>query len=207
MTNAFLCTPHSTLNANATKNCNSNDAHLLKQRHEQASIQLECPDRSICLKLGEGGMVGDHGGPISFMTAFHPGVKEWEATIATNNEHLLAITDPITTQTVDIGVTAYVDDLHAKHIINATNRRTHEPIYKLQKSNEALDTIFEKTGYAQNRSKQESLPIFVGTHTKHNYRHYVAACQTLGLCKVGASARYLGAQMAAPGENANLHAD
>ena len=78
MTNAFLCTPHNTLNANARANCTARDAKLLKQRHEEASIILECPDKKICFQLGEGGMVGDHGGPISFMNAFHPGIKEWD---------------------------------------------------------------------------------------------------------------------------------
>ena len=76
MTNAFLCTPHTTLNHNATRHCNTNDAQLLKQRHEQACIQLECPDRSICMRLGVGGMVGE--GPVSFMEALHPAVQEWE---------------------------------------------------------------------------------------------------------------------------------
>ena len=45
MTNAFLCTPHSTLNENARNNCIARDAKLLQQRHEEASIVLECPDR------------------------------------------------------------------------------------------------------------------------------------------------------------------
>ena len=152
MTNAFLCTPHNTLNANARANCTARDAKLLKQRHEEASIVLECPDKKICFQLGEGGMVGDHGGPISFMNAFHPGIKEWDEKVASDNEHLLATIDPITKIEVDIGVTTYVDDIHAKHVINSTNKKTQEPFMRLQKSNNALDNILDKAGYAQNRS-------------------------------------------------------
>ena len=85
------------------------------------------------MRLGEGGRVCDHGGPVSFMTAFHPGEQEWDKLIAISNEHLLAIFDPLTNLQVDIGVTSYVDDLHAKHVINSTNRKAHEPICKLQK--------------------------------------------------------------------------
>ena len=101
------------------------------QRHKESTIQLQCPDRDICLRMGEGGMVGDHGGPVSFMAAFHPGVEKWEKEVAISNEHLLEIEDPITKQKVDIGITTYVDDIQAKHVINTTNQRTHEPIQKL----------------------------------------------------------------------------
>ena len=99
MTNAFLCTPHSTLNHDATRNCKPNDAQLLKPRHEEACIQLECPDRKICMQLGVGGMVGDHGGPVSFMSAFHPAVQEWEKEMVANDESLLTTEDPITKNT------------------------------------------------------------------------------------------------------------
>jgi len=200
MTNAFLCTPHSTLNANARNNCIARDAKLLQQRHEEASIVLECPDRKICFQLGEGGMVGDHGGPISFMTSFHPGIKEWDEKVASDNEHLLATIDPITKIEVDIGVTTYVDDIHAKHVINTIHKKTQEPFMRLQKANNALDNILDKAGYAQNRSKQESLPIFIGKHSKNNYRTFVKSCKSMGLGKVGMCARYLGAQLAAPGD-------
>ena len=82
MINAFLCAPHETLNQNATNICNVKDAHLLKQRHKEATIQLQCPERDTCLRLGDGGMVGDHGGLVSFMASFHPGVEKWEKGVA-----------------------------------------------------------------------------------------------------------------------------
>jgi hypothetical protein len=72
---------------------------------------------------------------------------------------------------------------------------------RLQKANNALDNILDKAGYAQNRSKQESLPVFIGKHSKNNYRSFVKSCSSMGLGKVGTCARYLGAQLAAPGEN------
>ncbi len=139
MTNAFLCTPHEILSKNAIMNINVKDAHLLMQRHKEASIQVQCPDRDICLRLGEAGMVGDHGGPVSFMSEFHPGVEKWEKEVAISNEHLLEIEDPITNQKVDIGITTYVDGIQAKHVINTTKQRKHELTQKLQKANELLD--------------------------------------------------------------------
>ena len=153
------------------------------------------------MRLGVGGMVGDHGGPVSFMEAFHPAVQEWEKEIVTNNEQLLTTEDPITKKNVDIGIATYVDDIHAKHVINSINRKAHEPIIKLPKANEALDSILGGAGYVQNRSKQESVPVFTGAHTKYKYRYFTHACSTLGLGKSGTDARYLGVRVAAPREN------
>ena len=145
-------------------------------------------------------MVGDRGAPVSFVASLHPGVEKWEK-MAISNEHLLEIEDPITKQKVDIGIITYVDDIQAKHVINTTNQRTHEPIQKLQKTNWSLDQILGEIAYAQNRSKQESVPVFMGSHTKYNYRHYFAAATCFGLGRVGTDARYLEVRIAAPKEN------
>ena len=71
-------------------------AHLLMQGHKEFTIQLQWPDRDICLRMVERGMVWDHGGLVSFMAFCHPDVEKWEKEIAVNNEHLLEIEDPIT---------------------------------------------------------------------------------------------------------------
>ena len=76
MTDAFFCNPDATLNQNERQHYKPNEAHLFEQAHEEACVELERPDRSVCLQMGVGGMVGDdHGGLIEFMTAFHPGTK------------------------------------------------------------------------------------------------------------------------------------
>ena len=79
-------------------------------------------------------MVGDHGGPTSFMNAFHPGIKEWDGKVASDNEHLLATIDPITKIEVDIGVTTYLDDIHAKHVINSTHKKNTRSLHEITKS-------------------------------------------------------------------------
>ena len=94
------------------------------------------------------------------MIAFRLGVHEGEA-IAANNEHLLTNVVPSTTKTIDIRITSYFDDLHAKHVINTVKQRTHEPIFKLQAANEKLDDILGRDGNVQNRSKQESVLVFM----------------------------------------------
>ena len=70
-----------------------------------------------------------------------------------------------------------------------------------KKTNESLDHILGNIGYAQNRSKHESVPVFMGAHTKYICRHYVAAAKCFGLGRVGTDGRYLGAKISAPKQN------
>ena len=142
MTNAFLCTPHDTLDSNAYSFCVEYDARLLSQRHREASTILNTPDRDITLRLGVGGMVGDHGGPVEFLNAFYPCIDTWKTALAEQGpSNLLICTDPITGQEVDASVVSYVDDIHAKHIMAYHDECSAEPICKLYHANAKLDEI------------------------------------------------------------------
>ena len=142
MTNAFLCTPHRTLDINARMCCDSaQDAKLLIERHHQACIKIDAPDGEVVLNLGVGGMVGDHGGPVEFMNAFHPVISKWNESVQTCNEHILLSTNPVDGSNVDLGLTSYVDDIHAKHLFNERDRLTSEPIARIEAANEKLDHL------------------------------------------------------------------
>ena len=52
-------------------------APLMRNKHMCATAVFDCPDGSIALNMGEGGMVGDHGGPIEFMHPFCEHVDAW----------------------------------------------------------------------------------------------------------------------------------
>ena len=193
MTNAFLCSKHSVLDAFAQHYIEPKDAELIRQRHTCATVCMDCPDGEIALTMTEGGMVGDHGGPLEFMHPFTALVDAWHEHLQNIKANQVLARGIIDGEFVDsqVQITSYVDDIQTKHVFGNKVPTAQKIIKELQSANNQLNEILDGGGYAQNVSKQVVVPMLVGTKSRIVLKELLKLSKNSSIGNVAPVARYL----------------
>ena len=100
--------------------------------------------------------------------------------------------DPVSGDTVNIGITKFVDDVACKTIseneVKAGALLLSEAV---KRSSDEFDAALRLTGHEQNKSKQVHVPVFCGTGASEAAKKFYKA--EIGL--IAQKARYLGPQL------------
>ena len=162
-------------------------------RHNEATLRL-CPElgqAAIDLAVGSGAPPGDSNSADAFGDLFYPRVEAWlERTPAFAVRARIPWTYRGSEHTwVDVGFTAYADDLARKVVFDST-AELHRALRVLDQS---LDSELEREGYLQNHSKKEVVPRIVGEGRQGREQWVFGHAHFFG-AKMRSHARYLGSQ-------------
>ena len=90
---------------------------LMRQRYHQASTCVPTHEGDCYYQIGSGALPGDKIGADFFRLVFQRAIREW---VSKDKCKMLCLACPITEEVVNVGKSAYADDLCSKHVYNNT---------------------------------------------------------------------------------------
>ena len=96
--------------------------------------------------------------PRDFILPFNVCVAKWSAKLEADDDSyaMMRAACPMVDREVDLGLTAFADDLHRKHLATDSN----DAVARIKHSNDTLDECIRERGYKQNmRGNEFVLPI------------------------------------------------
>ena len=135
---------------------------LMRQRYHQASTCVPTHEGDCYYQIGSGALPGDKIGADFFRLVFQRAIREW---VSKDKCKMLCLACPITKEVVNVGKSAYADDLCSKHVYNNTPTPC-EIQDKQTKWDEVLDECIVSMGLKQNKQKNrcDSCGVWQGGH-------------------------------------------
>ena len=191
VSNAFPSIAKDTLDEVIEEVCEEEDKGLMKQRHDRATMVIECQDKQeAVLKTGTGNLQGDTPAPCQFMYGYNSKVLEpWQEEKKQEYKGSAFVTkDKQTGKEVNASISAYADDVAKTEMCDRA--------WEVKKTEETLDNAMDRLltplKMAQNKSKKEILVSFDGTGCREEIQKVMEGKhKTVG--KVKETVRYLGA--------------
>jgi len=145
----------------------SKDWPFVKQRFANSSTCTPAIGLNLFFSMGSGALPGDRIAAEEFRTIFHTAVvKPW---IQNDKESLLTTTCPVTDKIVNIGKSAYADDLCDKNTYQSPPSPS-QLLAKHAQKKEQLNSLLASTGIVQNTSKQETILTLRGAGSRNAYK-------------------------------------